>query len=175
MGLETVAIAGLAATLVGTGTQVYGQTQQTAATKKAEDLRQQQMEFNQQREQRQIVRKAQAARATAVSNAVGAGAEYGSGLQGGEAQITSDAGAQRVAGRTNLSIGEGLFEANKQLAEAKATSSIGSAVSSLGNTIIQNQAGINRVKSTLFDGQDMTYPPVRGAAYDGWPMDPNSP
>lgn len=172
-GIQTAAtVGGVALGAGGLATSVYGQTQQAEASKKAEGLRKQQMELNNQREQRQIFRQAQNARAVALSNATASGGEKSSGLAGGYGQIASASGANSVAARENLNIGEGLFDANKQLSEAKSITAIGSGVSAFGKDLINVGPELGRIGTTYFGGRKRAgdFPRDSGEEISGYDM-----
>jgi len=143
----------LAGTLLagyGTVTQMSAASDQAEASKRAEDLRKKQMEFNAQREKRQAFREAQGARAVALSNTAAAGAEDSSALPGAYGQIAGQYGT-RVSGiNENLSIGRGLFEAKAAESEAKGQIAFGSGMSSFGKDLIGVSPELGRIGSSLF-------------------------
>lgn len=102
------------------------------------------------RRRRQIVREAQLARATALSNATAQGAQAGSGLQGGFAQVTSQQNDAILGVNQNQELGSEIFSANRQLADARTQSNIGSSISSIGGQIMQNRGAISRVGQYAF-------------------------
>ncbi len=133
---------GTALGALGTGVQVVGQFKAQAAAKRAEALREQQMKLD---ATRQIIREGIVARANAVSNATNQGAQGGSGLQGGIAQITSRANQGLVGVAQNEAIGSAMFDANADIASGQTLSSIGSGIGSLGSALVDNQQTIGKL------------------------------
>jgi hypothetical protein len=128
MGIETALAITAAATLVGTGVQVAGMAKQEAAQEKAEKAREQQMNLDMQRKRRETMRQAVLARSTALTNANAQGAQQGSGLQGGLAQITG-AEYRNVGGlRQDQALGKEVFEANRDYAFGQMITGFGSAM-----------------------------------------------
>jgi len=79
------------------------------------NLKQQQMEIEGRRQQLQDIRNAQRARAMAIQTASNQGAQFGSGLQGGLAQI-SNQGLFDLSGVSSaLTIGRGIGQFNNQI------------------------------------------------------------
>lgn len=145
------ALAGLSglAGIVGTGVSVVGQFQQQAAMKKAEQIRSRQMSLEAMRAQRQALREAQIARAAALSNATAQGAGGGSGIQGGMAQIAGQQNTNILGINQGLSLGQGMFAANRQLAAGQTMSSIGSGIQNFGSFLAQNQQTMNRLYPSI--------------------------
>jgi hypothetical protein len=121
--------------VVGTVLSTIGAMKQAAASKKAEKLRQRQMQLEAVRKRREIVREAVVARATALSNATAQGANEGSGLQGGYGQITSQETRNKAALSQDVAIGNGIFKANQQYASGGMLSAFGGGIQNLGSAI----------------------------------------
>lgn len=121
--------------IVGTVVGFIGQRKAAKAAKKADRLRERQMNLEAMRKKRELIREGIVARATAVSNATNQGAGEGSGLAGGLAQITGAQNRNTTAVSQDLSIGGGIFSANRQAAKGDALVSLGSGISSIGNSI----------------------------------------
>lgn len=136
---------GTAASIVGTGMGVVGQFQQAKAQKKAEQLRERQMNLEAARSRREIARKAVVARSEALSTGVAQGAQFGSGVQGGMAQITGTAARDTLAVNQNQEIGKGIFDANYDSYRAGTLSSIGQGFQSIGQNMVQNRELYGRV------------------------------
>lgn len=131
--------------LAGTGLQVYGALQQAAASKKAEQLRANQMNLEAQRARREQIRRAQVARAQATASAVTQGAQFSSALAGGQSQINNEAGRNRMAINQDQQIGNAIFSANRDYANAGMISTLGGGVSSLGGAFASNAETITRL------------------------------
>lgn len=77
------------------------------------------MELSANRQSLEILRSNQRARSTAINNATNQNAQFGSGLQGGLAQVT-DQGLFNLAGvNQNLQIGDAMFGINQQITTQK--------------------------------------------------------
>lgn len=157
-GAAAVGAAGSAAgtlgaitSLAGTAAGVAGQFMQQKAAKRAEELRERQMNLEAAREKRQIVRKSIMARAEATANATAQGAQQGSGLQGGLAGITAEQAQGTLGVNQNLEIGRGIFAANRDMARAGTISSIGSGIQSIGSSLTQNMELYGRL-GTYYSG-----------------------
>lgn len=142
---------GSALSAAGTAAGIYGQFAGVQASKRAEELRERQMNLEAARERRGIVRKAIMARSEAVSNATVQGAQYGSGLQGGLGQIASEQGQGLLAVNQNQEIGRGIFAANRDMAKAETISSFGSGMQSLGGKLVNNMELFGRL-GTYYNG-----------------------
>lgn len=163
MALGTLAIIGLAASVAGTGLQIYGQAQaakaqreQVQAFRRAEELRKKQMNLDAARRRREIIRQGIIARGLAINNAANQGATASSGLLGGLFQIGGQARRAITQTNQNQIIGGGIFDANiqggnAQIREANAgtIAAFGSGLSSLGGTAINNLGTFNRVGTYL--------------------------
>ncbi len=140
-----IALIGLATAAVGTGVQAYGSMQAAEASADAEKLRKKQMGLDAMRKRREIIRQTQVAQATALSNATAQGAQEGSGLQGGYAQIAGQ-GARDTAGVNQAQeIGQGIFDANARAATASGVAAMGGGVKDVGMTIAGNNDKIGRI------------------------------
>lgn len=153
MGLEVAAImaatqvAGTVIGVAGIGASIYGAQKTHEASVKAEGLRKRQMELENSRQQREIIRRAQVSQSNALVNTTSAGAasEGSSALPGGYGQIQSHMNQQILGSEQNLDIGRGLFQANVEEADARMFSSIGKGAQDLGGTLIQRSDIIGRL------------------------------
>jgi hypothetical protein len=91
-------------------------------SRKAEMLRARQMELDATRQRRDVIRNYIRTSAAAKAAAFAQGAEKGSGLSGGLAQIFGDYGRDLLATGQNLEIGRGIFAAN--IAQSEYLSSV---------------------------------------------------
>jgi hypothetical protein len=131
MGTAVAAIA----TVVGTGMQIYGMQKQEAAQQKAEDARQQQMNLDMQRKRREAMRQAVLARSTALTNATAQGAQQGSGLAGGIAQITGSEYRNIDALNQDKYLGNQVFAANREYAQGQMWAGFGSSIANTSGAI----------------------------------------
>lgn len=144
------------------------------AQAKQNKVRQQAMELDAHRRQLEVVRNAQVARSTAVSNATAQNAQGGSGLPGGEAQISGQAGNTILGINQNLQFGEKLFSLDNaisnyrfSLAGASATAAFGSGLTSFGGSLINASGAFNRLTNagTTSNGGVYTSPYTSPQAY----------
>lgn len=100
--------------------QIYGVQQQEAQTEESVNAqKQQQMVLNNRRQQLENVRNTQRARATNLAAGVSDGAQFGSGLQGGQAAATDQGGVNALGLSQNLMIGNNLFSLDNTLDQQK--------------------------------------------------------
>lgn len=152
---------GLAA--VGFGLQLFGGISAAGHAKEAAQINQQiaadegkineqkkmQMELDARRQQLQVFRNAQRLRAQATAAAVNQGASYGSGLQGGLAQITDQEQFNLLGIGQNLQIGQTIFGYNQdissqkqKLASVQSDVASDAAWASLGGSLVKNSGTI---------------------------------
>ena len=139
----------LAATAVGTVTQVNAANQAAKASQRAEKLRERQMELESNRQRRQIVRNMIRARSQALATTTAQGASGGSGLSGAYGQIGQQGGENLVGVNQAQQIGAGIFKANRDIAGAESLAAFGGGLSSLGGAIFSNAEGIGRIGTFL--------------------------
>lgn len=141
---------GVAGGIAGTVVQYAGAQKAQKGQERAEKLREAQMNLENQRQQRQVIRQSTIARAQALSNASNQGAQDGSGLQGGYGQIQGQAGGAFVANNQNQQLGAGMFAANRQISAGQTMSSIGSGISSLGGGLVSGSDTLGRIGNYAF-------------------------
>ena len=124
----------LLATAVGTGVQIKGQIDQAKASKKAEGLRQRQANLEASRARRSAIRESIIARSQALSNATGSGASFGSGIKGAVGGIQTQTANNLLGINQGQQIGNGIFQANRDIASGQQLSSIGQGIQSLAQT-----------------------------------------
>lgn len=163
-----------AVSVVGMGMSLFGGASAAEDAKKAagiqsniaglegglEDQRHKAMELTANRNQMEILRTNQRARATATNNAVSQGAQFGSGLQGGLAQVQDQSLFNLAGVNQNLEIGEAQFGINKQITDQKqqlaqvqgqmatdqGLASLGGALTKAGPTIGNISSGFGNIK-----------------------------
>lgn len=149
-----VAIGGLVTSYFGKKDEKAGIKAQTAASIRAENARERQMELEGIRSQREVMRRSMVARSMANVNAASKGAMSGSGLQGGYGQI-SNAGSRQINEiQQNLSVGRDIFSANRDLARAQEKTAEGKALYGLGMDIFKSAEPIAKVGTSLFGGKN---------------------
>lgn len=142
-----IGAAGVGLAAAGTATQFIGMARAAKGEKRAEKIRAAQMNLESQRERRNIVRQANIARAAALTSAETQGAQAGTGLAGGLAQVTAQAGAATQAVNQNQQLGQQMFAANRMISSGNTISSLGSGLSSLGGSLFQNNDKLGRLGS----------------------------
>lgn len=143
------AVTSVAGTVISMSAQSRMSQEQEAASKRAENARQQQSQLDASRRRREAVRSSMLARATALSTGANQGAQFGSGVEGGMAQATAT-GFQNQSTVTQAEIlGGRVFSANRDYASATARGqqgqAFGSGLSSLGNTLMSVSPQIGRL------------------------------
>lgn len=161
----------VATQVVGLGMSIFGGASSASDAKHAaeiqsniaglegglEDQRHTAMELSAKRQSVEILRANQRARATAINNATQQGAQFGSGLQGGLAQV-QDQGIFNLAGvNQNLEIGEAMFGINKQitgqkqqLAQVQGQMATDQGIASLGGSLMKAGPTIGSLGGTAY-------------------------
>lgn len=151
---------GTVASVAGGLVQYSGQQRAIKQQKKAETIRQNQMQYQALTQTREAVRQQQLARAQSLANttAQGASAEGSSALAGAEGTISGQVGRNIQEIGTNLAFGQGIFRANAKASAAyqdaaagQTISGFGSGLTSLGNQLVNNQRTIARVGGATAD------------------------
>lgn len=126
--------------------QKFGVEQQVNAQ------RQQQMELSARRQQLEIFRNTQRARAMGLNAAVNQGAQYGSGLAGGQASTTSQGLFNSQGVNQNLQIGRNIFGLNDKISSlnmqestVKGKQAEDQGWASLGGSILSNAGTIGNL------------------------------
>lgn len=158
--------------LIGLGASLFGGTSAASDAKQAaniqsniaglegglEDQRHRAMELSANRQSLEILRTNQRARSVAINNATNQNAQYGSGLQGGLAEV-GDQGLFNLAGVSkNLEIGEAMFGINKQitgqkqqLAQVQGQSATDQGIASLGGSLVSASGTIGKLGGTAYN------------------------
>jgi hypothetical protein len=128
------AAVGFVSSIVGGAVSYRGQKDMVKAQKKAEKLRERQMNLQAMRERRDVVRQSILARSTALATttAQGASAPGSSAIGGAYGQISGDKNRQTVAINQNQEIGQGIFKANRQYSEGTLKVGFGQAITGAG-------------------------------------------
>lgn len=156
----------IGAGIVGLGMQLFGGSQASGNARQIAHLNNQvasdeqsineqkraQMELSARRAQMENLRNTQRLRAQATAAAVNQGANLGSGLQGGLAQIGDEGAFNDIGITQNLSIGENIFNTNNDISQKKAQISTlqgqqatNTSLMSLGGAMVSNAGTIGRV------------------------------
>lgn len=153
---------------IGLGSSIFGGMKSMEGAKEAnqaqvniinleqqsEGQRKNAMELSAHRQSMEALRVNQRMRSMALNNATGQGAQFGSGLQGGEAQIQGQSEVNLLGINQNLEIGENLFNINAQksqqqllLAAANSKSATGNAISGMGKAVAGSIDSLSRLSS----------------------------
>ena len=137
MGIEVgvIAAVGLGLSAVGTGVSIAGQYQARQAQEDAERARKAQMDFDAARKQMAILRNMQQTQALGLANATSQGAQYGSGYEGGQAEISGNAGFNYMGVSGAQQFGSQIFDANMRASEWGSVAMLGQGAASLGSSL----------------------------------------
>lgn len=154
--------------VVGLGLQLYGGSKASQEAQHQAELaqknyvletqvntqRKQAMELSASRQQLENYRNVQRARAQGMAAAVNQGAQFGSGIQGGQAQAQSQGAFNNLGITQNLEIGRNIFGLNNQISGNKALMSQSQAnqatdmgLASLGGSLVKNSGMISNIFS----------------------------
>lgn len=147
---DPVSIIGLALSAVGTVQQMSASQKQAKASKKAERLRQRQMELDALRQKRKIIRQSQIERARVVASAGAQGLLDSSSAQGSLGAISSITAGNTRDVNQNVEIGAGLFQANEAAASARESLAFGQGLSQAGGFIVDNTDTISGKLNSIF-------------------------
>lgn len=142
--------------LIGTAITATGAVQQRSATReaarasqRAEEIRRKQLELENVRNQRAIIRQAQQARAQAIAAASSRGAISSDVLQGAFGQVATQSGAQLLAQSENTALSRQMFDANAEFSTARATAQNAAGLMDFGKTLFGNAERIASVGTSL--------------------------
>jgi hypothetical protein len=172
---------------VGFGMQVFsglsgaGHAKQAANIQKqiqqqemaANDVRRQQFEMQNRRQTLEIFRNSQRARAQAMAVGVNQGAQFGSGVAGGQAQIYNQSLYNAQGVHQNAVLGGNLFAINnnisgykQQLADVQGSMAEDQAWGQLGGSLMKNAGTIGNIGGALgnfkLDLSSVGFNPIRG-------------
>ena len=133
-----MAAGGMLLGVVGQAFGLIGGLKTAKAEKKAEKLREQQMNLEAARKKRENIRTALISKAEVTSNAVANGAGDSSALEGGIAGIQNQANRQNVAVEQDRQIGAGIFKQNRKAAAGRSLAGIGEGIASMGSLFGQS-------------------------------------
>lgn len=153
-------IAGLAVALSAAGSiaGIVGSVMQYKGAKKAEKLRQRQMQLEANRARREQIRQAQVSRAKATAAAWNSGAEASSALVGGQSQAATTAARNAQAISQDESFGNRIFKANAQVAKGGMVSALGQGISSLGGAVSGMSGTITSLGGSTGQGSGFQLP-----------------
>ena len=163
----------IGAGIVGIGLQLFGGFGASESAKRQAEISKQiagdEQQINQQKYQQmqleasrsslQQFRNIQRMRAQATASATSQGAQFGSGLQGGLAEVTNEGMFNAQGINQNLQFGNTIFGINNdisskkmQLADVQASQASDSALMSLGGSLVQNAGTIGKLGQNRSSG-----------------------
>lgn len=151
MAMVSTIIAGIGLALgaVGLGFQFFNAKKQAKASEKAEKLREQQMKLDAMRRRREIIRQMILTNSQAKSNAATQGvSQSDSAVQGAIGQQVNTAAQNITSVNQGEAIGQGIFQANAQYAQAGVGMAWGQSFSNVGSGLVENSQMISRVGSS---------------------------
>lgn len=173
--------------VVGMGMQIYGAFSGAENARKASEINQQiaadegrineqkrqAMELSGRRQQLEVMRNNQRLRAQATNAATNQGAQFGSGLQGGLAQIQDQSFFNLQGINQNLDIGRNIFSINadisqkkQQLAQVQGDAATDQAIGSLGGAVIKMGPTVGGLARDAYGGTSSSSTPTRET--QGW-------
>ncbi len=175
--------------LVGLGTSLFGSILGSGEAEKAAGInrdiaqqelnvqgqKQQQMVLYSRRQQLENIRNTQRARAMGLAAATNQGAQFGTGLQGGQAQATDQGTSNALGINQNLQIGQNIFGFDQKISQDRiALSGISSsmatdsAISNFGNSISKSSSIFGNLFSSFGSGSNSgNYSGTPGASNTG--------
>lgn len=139
----------VAGTVVGYSAQQKMIAQQTQASKKAENAREQQMQLDSSNRRRQSVREAIVARSMGLAAGTNAGAQYGSGVSAALGQATAQGAENQQTVNSSQILGSRVFQANRDYFDAtqkgQAGMALGQGLSAIGGALVSNAGTISQL------------------------------
>lgn len=157
--MGVTALAGVATSVMGGQAAAQASAQQAKISGQISGLdmqvnaqKQQQATLTYQRQQMQTIRNTQLARSMALTSATSQGAQFGSGLSGGLAQIGGQANTDQLNLNQNYQIGQNVFGLDNQIDQLKMQmASVGGQMATdqgimgIGQGITQSAGAISRI------------------------------
>lgn len=153
MPIATATIVAIAGLGLSAGSAVAGANASKKAaeeSKRAENIRRQQAQFEESRRRRDIIRQAQINRSRIVAASVNSGTAGSSGELGGISSVNARTGEQLGALGVNADLGAQLFDANANIAGFRQDAAIAGAVGDLGKSLMANSQTIGDLSQSLF-------------------------
>lgn len=142
--------AGAVTSAVGYVKQAEANKELTAATTRAEQLRKQQAELQAQREQRKLFQDEMRARASVNSALAAQGSGFGSIAGGLTGNVEGTLNQNSLALSQNIQIGENMFLANNDAANARSDLNTANQTIDLGRSLFASAKQVGQIGDTLF-------------------------
>ncbi len=167
MGLEIGAallFAGTVAAVGGTGYNAYAGAKAAKASRRAESLRQRQMNLDSAMKRREILRKVQLSRSQALSRTTQSGASSSSALGGAFGEIAQRGGEDVNYNEFSTDVGNDLFRANRDFTTWRSNAETGQGIANLGMNLIQSTPTLTSIGTEAFGKKpgSSTSPGYRG-------------
>jgi len=147
MGIETLAVVGLAAALVGTGVSAYGQMQQGKAAHDAAAAQARMEEVRAAKERTQQIREGRIKRAQIEQAAATTGTGMSSSATTGASGVTAQAYGNIQFINDQASIGKSISTAQQKGIDAAGISSLGQGIAQVGGSIFGNREELSSIFS----------------------------
>lgn len=151
MATSLIAAVGLGLSAFGTVKSREANKRVSEESQRAEALRKQAADLENQRQIRETIRKAQAARASAIATAAVSGTLDSSVTDGAIGQITGQAGASLVAQAENANLQGQIFDSNARISEARGDAAEAGAYTDFGRNLFNNAAAIGKIGNTVLN------------------------
>lgn len=146
MGIEAIiAGIGVAVSAVGTIGSMSAAREQSAAARRAEQLRERAMDLDAKRRRQEVIRQQEIARANALSVGTSQSMAEGSALEGAYGSISGATGRNALGITQQQEIGAGIFAANRDAAAASGAAAMWGGLGSLGGMMVKNAGAIDRL------------------------------
>lgn len=176
---------------LGLGMQVFGGLGASSAAKAASltaqaevgqeqalnNVKQQQMNLSANRQQMETFRNVQRARAQGLNAAVQGGAQFGSGLQGGQAQASDQGGYNNLGVRQNQQFGNQIFGIDQnitslkgQISQDQGTQASDTALAGVGGSLTKSAGTMSNIfgaGTSSYGNWAKSNPGVFGSNYQG--------
>lgn len=146
MGLETIALVGLATAVIGTGFSAYQGIRASKAQKKAQKAADQQRRLEEQRQRRQLIREQRIKRARLANIGAQTGTSDSSAVQGGMSSLSAQTGAELGFGSQMSGLSGIISRQTLKANNASMLGSIGSSVANLGGSVFSAAGGFGSLK-----------------------------
>jgi hypothetical protein len=158
---------------LGLGMQIFGGMGASSAAKAASlasqaeagqeeqlnNIKQQQMTLSGNRQQMETFRNAQRARAQGLNAAVQGGSQYGSGIAGGQAQATDQAGYNNLGVRQNIQFGNQTLATDNtitglksQISQDQGTQASDQALAGIGGSLVKGAGTMSNIFGAAGNG-----------------------
>lgn len=140
---------GTATAVAGTAYSAYEGNKAAGQSRRAEQLRQQQMNLDSAKRQRDFIRKMQMAQAQSSTRLSQSGAQFSSAAAVSSGNIASETQTDINYNQFSTDIGNNIFDANAKQTEYKSNAEAGQGFSKLGMSLLQSTPTITRIGTEI--------------------------